>query len=169
LGVAVLGVGPTNVHRLIRGALPHEVVCLSRFWLDDRLGRNCESHVLAVILRDLRKHQHIIKAIVAYSDPQAGHTGIIYRGAGFLYIGRSSSMPRYLLLDGKAHHSRTMGQVFGSHSLPYLRRQGLAVKALPQAPKFTYVTLIDPTWRQRLSRAVVPYSAIEAKETHENP
>ena len=42
LGVAVLGVGPTNVHRFFKGAQPSEVVCLTRFWLDDRLGRNAE-------------------------------------------------------------------------------------------------------------------------------
>jgi hypothetical protein len=29
LGVAVLGVGPTNVHRLFRGAKNYEVVCLA--------------------------------------------------------------------------------------------------------------------------------------------
>ena len=168
LGVAVLGVGPTNIHRLFKGALPHEVVCLSRFWLDDRLGRNCESHVLAIILRKLRRHQSVIKAVVAYSDPAAGHTGIIYRAAGFFYIGKSSAMPRYLLSDGKAHHSRTMGQVFGTHSLAYLRRSGLVIEIVPQAPKLTYVALIDSVWQQRLKRPIIQYTAKEVQRSDEH-
>ncbi len=168
LGVAVFGVGPTNIHCLFKGASPDQVICLSRFWLDDRLGRNCESHVLAVILRKLRKHQSLVKALVAYSDPAAGHTGIIYRAAGFLYLGLSVATPRYLLSDGKAHHSRTMGQVFGTHSVAYLRRHGLAIKLVPQAPKLTYVALIDPTWRQRLKRSVIQYAAKEVQQSDEN-
>ena len=53
LGVAVLGVGPTNLHRLFQGAKGHEVICLARLWLDDRLSRNSESRTLGIILRML--------------------------------------------------------------------------------------------------------------------
>ena len=45
LGVAVIGVGPFNIHRLFQDAPPKEVVCLSRFWIDDRCGKNSESGV----------------------------------------------------------------------------------------------------------------------------
>lgn len=168
LGVAVLGVGPTNIYRLFNGALPYQVICLSRFWLDDRLGRNCESRTLAIILRSLKKSQLTIKAVVAYSDPAAGHSGIIYRAAGLLFVGKSSAMPRYLLPDGKAHHSRSMGQVFGTHSVSYLRHHGLAVEVIPQVPKFTYIALIDATWRQRLNRPVLPYPVSEVNNDHGN-
>ncbi len=85
MGVVVLGAGPTNIHRLFRDAGRQEVVCLARLWLDDRLGRNSESRTLGIILRQLRKGQATIKALVAYSDPKAGHTGVIYQASGFLY------------------------------------------------------------------------------------
>ena len=75
LGVVVLGVGPTNVHRLFKDAQRREVACLARLWLDDRLGRNSESRVLGVVLRLLRREQSTLKALVAYSDPSVGHTG----------------------------------------------------------------------------------------------
>ena len=93
LGVVVLGVGPTNVHRLFNDARRSEVACLARLWLDDRLGRNSESRVLGVVLRLLRKEQSTLKALVAYSDPTVGHTGMIYRAAGLLYLGESMAMP----------------------------------------------------------------------------
>lgn len=160
-GVAVIGVGPFNIHRLFRHAEPHEVQCLSRLWIDDRCGRNSESRVLGIILRLLRRHQSQVKALVAYSDPEAGHIGTIYRAAGFAYLGRSYPMPLYQFPDGSVHHSRTLGHSFGTHSLRYFKAQGVDVHPVPQAAKFVYVALIDPTWRNRLTRPILPYSSLE--------
>jgi len=157
LGVAVLGVGPTNAHRFFAGASREEVLCLARFWLDDRLGRNSESRTLGIILRELRRHQHTIKALVAYSDPAAGHTGVIYRAAGLLYLGESEATPLLRLPDGSVRHGRSLGQSYGSHSLRYLGDCGLPLELVPQSRKFIYVALVDPRWRGRLTRPVLPY------------
>jgi hypothetical protein len=156
LGVAVLGVGPSNLHCLFEAAQPQEVLCLSRLWLDDCLGRNCESRTLGVILRSLRHNQSLAKAIVAYSDPLAGHVGGIYRASGFLFVGYSSSMPLYLV-GGRAYHSRSLSHSYGTHSIAHFRQHGVQVQLLPQAHKFVYVALIDPTWRERLLRPPQPY------------
>ena len=78
LGVLVLGVGPSNLHRYFEGAEPEQVMCLSRLWLDYRLGRNSESRTLSIVMRHLRRHQDTIKAVVAYADPDAGHVGVVY-------------------------------------------------------------------------------------------
>ena len=162
LGVAVIGVGAYNIHRLFRDAEPDQVVCLARLWLDDRCQRNSESRVLGIILRLLRRHQSRVKALVSYSDPTVGHTGTIYRGAGFLYLGRSEAMPLYRLPDGSVHHSRTLAHSFGTHSLAYFKAHGINVSLVPQAPKLVYAALIDLTWRDRLTRPVLPYSEVEA-------
>ena len=37
-GVAVLGAGSANLHRLFHGGSAQEVICLARLWLDDRLA-----------------------------------------------------------------------------------------------------------------------------------
>ncbi len=157
LGVAVLGVGPTNLHRLFQGAESKEVICLARLWLDDRLGRNSESRTLGVILRMLRREQSTVKAVVAYSDPLAGHTGMVYRAAGFLYLGESTAMPLYRLPDGTIHHSRSLGHAFGTHSIRHFKAHGVEVELVKQAPKHIYVALIDPSWRIRLTRPEFPY------------
>ena len=162
VGVAVIGVGPFNIHRLFLDANPEEVLCLSRLWLDDRCGRNSESRVLGIICRSLRRWQTSIKAIIAYSDPTAGHDGTIYRAAGFAYLGTSEAMPLYRLPDGRVHHSRSLGHSFGTHSLAHFKARGIEVRPVPQAPKFIYVALIDSTWRDRLTRPVLPYSEVEA-------
>ncbi len=162
LGVAVIGVGPFNVHRAFRDAETREVVCLSRLWLDDRCGRNSESRVLGVICRSLRRWQPNIKALVAYSDPGAGHEGTIYRAAGFAYLGTSEAMPLYRLPDGTVHHSRTLAHSFGSHSLAHFQAHGVEVQTVPQAAKLVYVAFIDPVWRDRLTREILPYPVLEA-------
>ena len=164
LGVAVLGVGPTNLHRLFQGAQRQEVICLARLWLDDRLGRNSESRTLWFILRKLRREQSTLKALVAYSDPAAGHTGTIYRAAGFLYLGESTAMPLYQLPDGSIHHSRSLSHRYGTHSRKYFASYGVEVELVEQSPKHTYVALIDPSWRARLTRSVIPYPKQEQSD-----
>ena len=166
LGVAVIGVGSANLHRLFQGAEAQEVVCLARMWLDDRLGRNSESRTLGIIIRSLRRHQSTIKALVAYSDPRVGHTGTIYRGAGFLYIGESMAMPLYRLPDGTVHHSRSLSSNFGTHSRRHFQAHGVTVELVEQIPKHTYVALIDPSWRTRLIRPVIPYPTTEGVDEH---
>jgi hypothetical protein len=161
LGVAVLGVGPTNLHRLFKGAQNHEIICLARLWLDDRLGRNSESRTLGIILRHLKREQSTIKALVAYSDPVAGHSGTIYRAAGFLYLGKSVGMPLYKLPDGSIHHSRSLSHSFGTHSRKHFASFGVDVELIRQTPKLTYVALIDRSWRARLNRPVLPYPSKE--------
>jgi hypothetical protein len=157
LGVAVLGAGPYNVHSFFDGAQRGQVLCLTRLWLDDRLGRNCESRTLAVILRQFRRHQSLVNAVVAYADPGAGHSGTIYRAAGFLYLGRSEATPLYRFPNGEVHHSRSLGHSFGSHGLGHFRSRGVEVELVPQAPKHIYVGLIDRSWQDRLTRPALRF------------
>ncbi|MCH8030832.1 MAG: FAD-dependent oxidoreductase [Bacteroidetes bacterium] len=161
LNVAVIGAGPFNIHRLFKGAEPDQVVCLSRLWLSDRCGRNSESRVLGIICRSLRQWRPDLKALIAYSDPSAGHRGVIYKAAGFTYLGRSDVMPLYQLADGTIHHSRTLSHRFGTHSMAHLQAQGVEIHTVPQAPKHLYVALLDPTWKARLTRAILPYPTLE--------
>ena len=159
VGVEVLGVGPTNAYRFFDGADRHQVLCLARFWLDDRLGRNAESRTLSIIVRLLRRHQSSVRALVAYSDPSAGHTGIIYRAAGFLYLGESETTPLYRFADGSMHHSRTLGHRFGTRSLRHFESHGVHLEVVARERKLIYVALIDRDFRNRLTRPVQRYRA----------
>lgn len=163
LGVLVLGVGPSNIHRLFRDARRGEVLCLARLWLDDRLGRNSESRVLGIVLRALRRSQSRIKALVAYGDPGAGHSGVIYRAAGFAYVGLSQGTPLYRLEGSIPHHSRSFSAVFGTRSQSHFAANGLRLERVPQTPKVTYIAFVDPAWRNRLLVPVQPYPHEEAR------
>ena len=72
-------------------------------------------------------------------------------------------MPLYRLPDGSVHHSRSLSHSYGTHSRKHFSAFGVEVELVPQAPKHTYVALIDPTWRERLTRPVIPYPKQGAK------
>lgn len=156
LGAITLGAGPINGHRLVDGAGRDDVWTLSRLWLDDSLPTNTESHVLAVVVRSLRRFT-AVRALIAYADPAAGHVGVVYQAAGWLYTGAPRSLPKLDLGDGVPRHCRSVGSTFSSHSVSYLRRRGLTVSQVPQPPKHRYVVFVDRSWQGRLLPPVLPY------------
>ena len=157
VGAVVFGVGPYNAHRYFADANRGQVITLARLWLDDRCGRNSESRILGVICRMLRRWQATAKAIVAYSDPAAGHDGAIYRAAGFSYLGMSGTTPLYRLPNGNITHSRSLGHSFGTRSLAYFKSQGIHVQTVHLGSKHIYVACIDPSWLYRIKSPILPY------------
>ena len=156
LGAITLGAGPINGHRLIEGAARDDVWTLSRLWLDDALPKNSESHVLAIVVRSLRRFT-AVKAVLAYADPAAGHLGTVYQAAGWLYTGSPRSLPLLDLGDGVPRHCRSVGSTFSSHSVAYLKRRGFPVTRVTQPPKHRYLVFIDRSWQDRLLPRVLPY------------
>lgn len=108
------------------------------------MGRYAGSRNLSITLRQLCKEQVTIQALVAYSDPMAGHTGVIYQASGFLYLGKSTVMPLYKLADRGVHHSRSFSQRNGTQSRKYFQSHGVSVEVVEQALKHNYVALIEP-------------------------
>ena len=162
-GALVLGVGPTNAHRLVGGATQRDSLALTRFWLADDLPRNSESRVLGIVMRALKQNTRV-KFLVSYADPAQGHLGTIYQATGWLYTGISSASRVYDLGDGVLRHSRTVGQVYGTHSMKYFRANGIPVEATSQGGKHRYLYFLDRTWQGRLLVPVLPYPR---KEIHQ--
>ena len=163
LGVAVLGVGPANLHCLFRDAQGHQVLCLSRLWLSDKLPHNSESRFIGVVLRSLKKYSGL-KFLVSYADPTQGHLGTIYQATGWLYTGLSQATPLYDVGDGKARHSRSLSHAFGTHSLEHFSCHGIQVKLVPQQAKHRYVYFLDPAWREMLRVPALPYPKLEVPD-----
>lgn len=89
MGVIVYG-HPVG-RQVVRGMSPlltdgnKEVWELKRLWVDDRLGKNTESKVIALSIDYIRKHHPEVKCLVSYSDPAQGHNGTIYQATNWLY------------------------------------------------------------------------------------
>jgi hypothetical protein len=162
MGSLTLGAGPFQAHSLVKGAERQDCVTLTRLWLSDTLPFNSESKVLGMLSRALRQNTGL-KFIFAYADPAAGHVGIIYQAAGWLYTGLSSAIPLYDIGDGIARHSRSVGHLFGSHSVGYFARHGIKVNLIPQAGKHRYVKFLCPGWNSRLLVPVLPFPRKEAE------
>ena len=148
--------GPINAHLLVDEATPDDCLTLTRLWLSDELPTNSESRFIGIVLRSLKNHTNL-KFLLAYADPARGHVGTIYQATNWLYTGLSQATPLYDIGDGRQHHSRSLGHIFGSHSLAHLRRQGVEVRLVPQQPKHRYLYILNPSWRSRVRAPVLPY------------
>ncbi len=156
LGAITFGAGPSLAYRLVKGAVLEDCLTLTRLWLSDQLPTNSESRVIGITLKALRRFTHI-KFVVTYADPAQEHVGIIYQATNWLYTGLSDTVPLYDIGDGKPKHSRSLGQIYGTHSIKYLAGQGLPVKLVTQLAKHRYVYFLDASWRYRLEMPVLPY------------
>ena len=165
VGALTLGVGPKEGHRLISNSRNEDCATLTRFWMDDAMPANCESRVLGIVLRSLRRHTGL-KFILSYADPSQGHIGTIYQAAGWIYTGLSSAASLYDIGDGVARHSRSLGHAYGSHSVRHFADHGIAVTVLRQTPRHRYLYPIDKSCANRLRVAVMPYPKKEPSIEH---
>lgn len=80
---------------------------LRRFVLADECPRNSESKMIAVMLKMLRKKG--VQRILSYADPNAGHTGVIYKATGFKLLGKTAKR-KHILWKGKKYPDRNVHQ-----------------------------------------------------------
>ena len=112
--------------------------------------------MLGFTLRSLKRHI-LLKFLITYADPAQGHLGYIYQSTNWVYVGLSQATPLYDIGDGRLYHSRTLSQICGTHSLKYLRGQGVQASLVPQQPKHRYIYFLDSSWRERLKVPVLSY------------
>ena len=89
IGAVVYGdpVGRLTVQSISPLITQGEVLELTRLWIADGYGRNIESYSVGQTFKYIRKNIPRVKAIISYSDPEAGHIGTIYQALNFLYQG----------------------------------------------------------------------------------
>ena len=156
LGALTLGAGPAYAHRLVERSGLQDSLVLTRLWLSDQLPSKSESRVLGFVLRALRSSTEV-EFVISYADPTQGHVGTVYQASNWLYTGLSQATPLYDIGDGQLYHSRTLSQIYGTHSLKYLREHGVQATLVPQQPKHRYIYFLDGSWRDRLKLPVLPY------------
>ena len=155
-GAMTFGVGPMNGHMLVDGASRVDCLTLTRLCMWGDLPPNAASRALGMVSRSLRAHTDL-RFLITYADPAQGHTGVIYQASNWAYTGLSEPTPLYDLGDGVLRHSRTVGHIYGTHSIRLLRQRGIKVKLLPQPPKHRYIYFLDRRWRKRLRGPEMPY------------
>lgn len=87
LGVAVYGYMKNPAARIFTHPNPKAWMCeLNRMWIDDELGHNAESILIAASIKLLRRLDPNIVAIQSFADGRLG-CGTIYKAANFQYYG----------------------------------------------------------------------------------
>ena len=139
-----------------------EVLELTRLWISDSEGKNTESWLLGQSFKWLKQHASDIKVLISYSDPNAGHVGIIYQATNWLYQGRNSDSKWYLI-NNELLHPRTVYSRFGTRAIEELKVIGKIknVEIVEVERKYRYIyiltgkrerrRIIDSLYRKPLS------------------
>ena len=86
---------------------------LRRFCMIDDTPRNSESYFLSRCLKWLARNTDV-KQVITFADPNAGHTGTIYKASNFKYDGEEKNgNPRIIRLDDRTIHLRQAYQKRG--------------------------------------------------------
>lgn len=56
---------------------------LSRLWVHDDVPTNAETFLIGRSIRYIRKQHGDIRVLISFADPEAGHSGVIYRASNW--------------------------------------------------------------------------------------
>jgi hypothetical protein len=158
----------------VAGTQWHQYLDLHRIAFTERLPRNSESRAIGVACRMLRKHAPQVKWVLSYADATQCGDGTIYRASGFVLTQIRRNTTMVLMPDGETcaqivfHDSFSpnsggasvkarYGKIPGESVTAFFARVG--ARKLP-GYQFRYVRFIDPTWADRLTVPVIPFSEI---------
>jgi hypothetical protein len=127
LGLIVFALPPRESNKRYGGTVWE----LARLWIDDKVPTNAETWLIAAATRRI-KQQGGVDLLLSYADPSAGHSGVIYRAAGWMPDGRTDDerkTPRFDYADaatGKKYSRR--GHV----------PEGVEIVRMPRVSKHRY-------------------------------
>lgn len=101
-----------NIARFLLGE-PGNVWELARLWAPDGHEHNLLTRAISAGIRVI-KWLESPDALVSYADPNAGHTGGVYRAASWIYHGQSEESRAYIAPDGRpvARRAFHSGELF---------------------------------------------------------
>jgi hypothetical protein len=85
---------------------PGEVWELARLWAPDGHPPNLLTRAIKYTVKSLRIIEPGTEALVSYADPNAGHTGGVYKAASWIYHGQSEESRAYYSTDGQVKARR---------------------------------------------------------------
>lgn len=178
----VMSFGPSldksKIQGLVEGTGWNEFIELNRMAFDDVLPRNSESRAIAIAMKLIRKNAPQIKWVISFADGYQCGDGTIYRASGFVLTGYSSGsmwkLPDYLakINDGAVAHRMKVQDKCSALSRYILERthgKNLTMEKcvehfggeILEGKMFRYIYFIDPTYRDRLTVPVIPFSKID--------
>jgi hypothetical protein len=134
-GVIVFALGPRETEKR------YGVACweLARLYLIDELGKNSESWFISRAIKWVTLNHPEIKCLISYADPEAGHSGTIYRAANWIEDGRTDNERKTARFD----YQIEVDSLFGSIPKRISRRSHLpdsvAFERIRRVSKFRFL------------------------------
>lgn len=176
----VMQYGPSMDKHKIRGIVSgtpwNGFIELNRMAFTEKLPRNSESRSLAVAARIIKKHAPQIKWVITFADATQCGDGTIYRAAGFILCGIRVNKNLARLPNGETIHKLS---IESSPETPRPEAGGLTYYQVTgrryefkkyvnyvggtilNGHQIRYIQFIDPSWRNRLTKTDMDYSAID--------
>ena len=101
IGVCSFGRG---ANKNLSSGVGGEALELTRLCIVDWAPKNSASYFISKSMKLLRNERPNIQYLVAFSDPNVGHTGGVYRACNWKYVGQCRKDYMYELPDGQFVH-----------------------------------------------------------------
>ncbi|MDE2020086.1 MAG: hypothetical protein KGJ13_07110 [Patescibacteria group bacterium] len=116
---------------------------LARLWVDNGMPQNAETWVISQAIRYIRRNHKIVRALVSYADPSAGHTGTVYRAANWRPDGRTDEGRKTPRCD---YVNAATGKRYSRRShVP----EGTAVERVPRTSKYRFLYYLPISGEKR--------------------
>lgn len=120
---------------------------LSRLVLNEDLEDNILSWFLSQCLKSIDE----ASVIVSYADENNGHYGYIYQATNWIYTGYSSA-EKLMYVNGREIPRRSVGDIYGTSSIPKLLEMGHSVEVEEQVGKHRYFQVTGNKSERRILR-----------------
>ena len=178
----VMSFGPSldksKIQGLVEGTGWNEFIELNRMAFDDILPRNSESRAIAIAIKLIRENAPQIKWVISFADGCQCGDGTIYRASGFVLTGYSSGsmwkLPdtlakinggpvahRMKVQDKRSALSRYILERAHGKNLTMEKRVEQFGGEILEGKMFRYIYFIDPTYKDRLTVPIIPFSKID--------
>jgi hypothetical protein len=104
--------------------------------------------------RSQLRRRGLARCVATFADPAAGHSGTIYRAAGFHYLGQAPPGHYLDLGNGILSHPRSVYSRLGSSGVGPLRRTGVMARRVQVPGKHRFLYVVDPAWGWRVRHSV---------------
>lgn len=141
---------------LVEGTLWNEFIELNRMAFADWLPRNGESRCLGFAMRWLRKTYPHLKWVVSFADGTQCGDGAIYRASGFALTAIKVNKTMLRMPSGTIVADKTLNDHPVENAQYWLNRGAKPLAGF----QLRYIYFLDPSARQRLTVAILPFSRI---------
>lgn len=151
-----------RVQGLVTGTQWHEFIELNRMAFSDALPRNSESRALGIAMRILKQHAPQLKWVISFADGAQCGDGTIYRASGFLLtsIKKNTAIWRSPTGEVVCGVSITANKATTQNGAASMKAYAKAGWRLIPGFQLRYIYFLDPTYRERLTVPILPFSEI---------